>query len=112
MIERKKYTQEKLAYRDIPENPIILDFSKCNSINTLHTMLNDKFGLPLFCGKNWDAFWDLARDCFYGEEENYIVEIHNFYSMEKKLHNYCKPMLEIFEDIQKENSNVFFAYIS
>jgi hypothetical protein len=32
--------------------------------------------------------------------------------MEKKLHNYCKPMLEIFEAIQKENSNVFFAYIS
>ena len=112
MIERKKYTQEELAYRDIPENPIILDFSKCNSITTLHTMLNDKFGLPLFCGKNWDAFWDLARDCFYGEEENYIVEIHNFYTMEKKLQNYCKPMLEIFEDIQKENSNVFFAYIS
>ena len=112
MSDNKGHNDDLYAYRDIPENPIILDFSKCNSITALHTMLNDKFGLPLFCGKNWDAFWDLARDCFYGEEENYIVEIHNFYTMEKKLYNYCKPMLEIFEDIQKENSNVFFVYIS
>ena len=112
MSDNKEHNDDLYAYRDIPENPLILDLTKCNSITALHTMLNDKFGLPLFCGKNWDAFWDLARDCFYGEEENYIVEIHNFYTMEKKLCNYCKPMLEIFEDIQKENSNVFFAYIS
>ena len=85
MSDNKEHNDDLYAYRDIPENPIILDFSKCNSITALHTMLNDKFGLPLFCGKNWDAFWDLARDCFYGEEENYIVEIHNFYTMEKKV---------------------------
>ena len=112
MIERKKYTQEELAYRDIPENPIILDFSKCSGWYDIFKMLIDKFGLPQRCGKNWDAFEDFAEDTFYGREDNYIVEIHNFYNMEKKLQNYCKPMLEIFEDIQKENSNVFFAYIS
>ena len=112
MIERKKYTQEELAYRDIPENPIILDFSKCNGWYDIHKMLNDKFGLPLFCGMNWDAFWDLARSTFDGREENYFIEIHNFYSMTEEYQDYCKPMLEIFEDIQTENSNVFFSYIS
>ena len=112
MSEKQIYAKSQYAYRDIPENPIILNFSKCNSITSLHTMLNDKFGLPQRCGKNWDAFEDFAEDSFYGRKDNYFVEIHNFYTMDKKLQNYCKPMLEIFEDIQKENSNVFFAYIS
>ena len=112
MIEIIEYPIEDLDYRDIPENPIILDFSKCNSLTSLHTMLNDKFGLPRCCGQNWNAFWDFVRDDFRDEDDNYIIEVHNFYSMDKNLLDYCKPMLEIFEDIQKENSNVFFAYIS
>ena len=112
MIERKKYTQEELAYRDIPENSIILDFSKCSGWYDIFKMLIDKFGLPVATGTNWSAFWDLARSTFYGRGENYFIEIHNFYSMTEEYQDYCKPMLEIFEDIQKENSNVFFAYIS
>lgn len=112
MSENITHDEEQYAYRDIPENPIILDFSKCDGWYDIHKMLNDKFGLPLFCGMNWDAFWDLARSTFYGRGENYFIEIHNFYSMTEEYQDYCKPMLEIFEDIQKENSNVFFAYIS
>lgn len=112
MTNRKEYTQEELAYRNIPENPIMLDFSKCNGWYDIHKMLIDKFGLPVVCGMNWSAFWDFARDTFYGREENYFVEIHNFYSMTKEYQDYCKPMLNIFDRIQKENSNVFFAYIS
>jgi RNAse (barnase) inhibitor barstar len=112
MIERKKYTQKELAYRDIPENPIILDFSKCDSWYDIHKMLGYKFGLPVATGTNWSAFWDFARDTFDGREENYFIEIHNFYSMSKEYQDYCKPMINIFERIQKENSNVFFAYIS
>ena len=108
----KSYQEDIYAYRDIPENPIILDFSKCNGWYDIHKMLIDKFGLPLFCGLNWDAFWDLARDDFRDEEENYFIEIHNFYSMTEEYQDYCKPMLNIFERIQKENSNVFFSYIS
>ena len=90
----------------------ILDLTDCKYLLEMHERIKTALQFPPYYGRNWDAFWDLARDCFYGEEENYIVEIHNFYTMEKKLCNYCKPMLEIFEDIQKENSNVFFAYIS
>ena len=108
----KSYKEDIYAYRDIPENPIILDFSKCDGWYDIHKMLIDKFGLPLFCGLNWDAFLDLARDDFRDEEENYFIEIHNFYSMTEEYQDYCKPMLNIFERIQKENSNVFFAYIS
>ena len=36
MIERKKYTQEELAYRDIPENPIIL-------VNQFHSEARKRF---------------------------------------------------------------------
>ena len=112
MSDNKELNEDLYAYRDISENPIILDFSKCNGWYDIHKMLNDKFGLPLFCGMNWDAFWDLVRDDFRDEEENYFIEIHNFYSMTEEYQDYCKPMLNIFERIQKENSNVFFAYIS
>ena len=112
MSENITHDEEQYAYRDIPENPIILDFSKCSGWYDIFKMLIDKFGLPVATGMNWSAFRDFGEDTFDGRGENYFIEIHNFYSMSKEYQDYCKPMLEIFEDIQKENSNVFFVYIS
>ena len=91
---------------------IELDLTGCKTLGELHERIRVAFDFPEWYGKNWSAFWDFARDTFDGREENYFIEIHNFYSMTEEYQDYCKPMLEIFEDIQKENSNVFFAYIS
>ena len=90
----------------------ILDFTNIQYYLDFHQIIKKELDFPDYYGMNWDAFWDLARSTFYGRGENYFIEIHNFYSMTEEYQDYCKPMLEIFEDIQKENSNVFFAYIS
>ena len=34
------------AFKEITENPIILDFSKCKYLGEIHLMLKEKFGLP------------------------------------------------------------------
>ena len=38
------------AFKEIAENPIILDFSKCKYLGEIHLMLKEKFGLPEYYG--------------------------------------------------------------
>ncbi len=99
------------AFRVIAENPIILDFRDCKYADDIHLLLKNKFGFPDYYGMNWDACWDCIDGLFY-KRGDFIIEIHNFNSLNKELKEYCQPMLDIFKEVQKNESNVFFSYIS
>lgn len=99
------------AFKPIIENPIILDFSGCQYLREIHLILKEKLGLPEYYGNNWDALWDCLDGLFY-DRDNFLVEIHGFYSLDKKLRDGCVPMLEVFDDVHKETPNVRFTLVS
>lgn len=82
MIERREWTEEEKAFKEITEFPIVLDFSLCNSKYPIHKLLKDKFGFPEYYGENWTALFDFLDWLFYGEME-IVIEIHNFNSLSK-----------------------------
>ena len=103
----KNNTYDENAYKDITENPIILDFTDCNHYDKIHTILKEKFGLPDYYGRNWSALWDCLRYLFYDEGE-FIVEIYGLNTLTEEYQNYCKKMLEIFERVRLNTPNVIF----
>ena len=99
------------AFKPITENPIILDFSGCKYLGEIHLILKTKFGLPDYYGKNWDALWDCLR--YLWINDGYTkVNIYGFMSLPEDLREYCKVMLEIFDDVHGETPNVVFELIS
>ena len=105
----KEYDEN--AFKEITENPIILDFTECKYAGTVHKILKEKFGFPEYYGENWDALWDCLR-YMWMDGEVVGVEIHGFYKMSEELQEYCQPMLEVFEDVHEETPNVTFEIIS
>ncbi len=99
------------AFKEITENPIILDFSKCKTLGEVHLMLKEKFGFHDFYGENWDALWDLMQDVF-SEDKDYLIELHGFYTLNEELQKECQLMIEVFDDLHKEIPNFIYKIIS
>lgn len=103
--------EEELAFKEITENPIILDFSKCKYWGDVHKLLKEKFGFPEYYGENWPAL----RDCLDGlflNEGDYEVHIYGYYSMPDGWQESCKIMLKIFDDVHARTPNLVFKLIS
>lgn len=98
-------------FKPINENPILLDFTGCKYLGEVHQILKKKFGLPEYYGENWDALWDCLRYLFC-QRRTFKVNIYGFYSLPEDLRDYCKAMLEIFDDVHKETPNITFELIS
>lgn len=99
------------AFKPITENPINLDFSGCKYSGEIHKILKQKFGLPEYYGENWDALWD-CLDGLFCNSGAISVKIHGFNSLNSELRDYCRTMLEVFDDVHKETPNVTFELIS
>ncbi len=99
------------AFKEIKENPIVLDFTGCKYLGEIHQILKEKFGLPEYYGENWDALWDCMHGLFY-QRGNFTVNIYGFLSLPDDLREYCKVMLEIFADVHNDTPNIIFQLIS
>ena len=107
----KNYTNDENSFKEITENPIILDFKDCKYCGTVHKILKEKFGFPEYYGENWSALWDCLRYLWI-DGEKIFVEIHNFHSMDKEIQEYCERMFVIFQRVHDETPNVTFEIIS
>ena len=98
------------AFKEITENPIILDFSKCKYLGEIHLMLKEKFGLPEYYGENWDALWDCLRYLF--DDKEYIIELRNLDSLDEKLKKECQIMLRVFDRVSSIQRNFIYKITS
>lgn len=96
-------------FKDIPENPVILDFTGCRSMLGFHEILQRDLGLPDYYGKNWDALWDLMWDF---RDYPITIEIRGLQTLPPDLIRAANMMLEIFEDVHKMSPEVTFVQIS
>ena len=102
----------KHAWKDIRENPIVVDFRSCSDADELHIILKNSFGFPEHYGENWSAFEDCLDDFFRSERTDRNVHILGFYTLSADLREYCSLMLEIIDDIQKRYPRAMFSIVS
>ncbi len=108
---KTNYTQEECKYKEITENPIILDFTGCKYLKEIHNIFKVKFGLPEYYGENPDALWDLLQGLF-NDMGNIEVEIHNLNRLEKTLKEATTELLEVLNDVAEETPNFSYEIIS
>lgn len=88
-------------------NTITLDFSGIKSYWELHEYLKEVFQLPDYYGHNMDALWDCLRCSF---EEDTTIILKNLYSIPKDMHPEILTMIELFNDLEREETEVTVKY--
>lgn len=94
---------KKILYKENTEENIILDFKSCKYYFDIHKELKEKFKFPDYYGNNWAALWDCMREFF---NSKLTIEIYGFGYIEKRFGKDVYKMIDIFNDLQKENYNV------
>lgn len=84
-------------------NYIILDFNGIKSLWTLHEYFKEVFNLPDYYGHNMDALWD-CLDCSF--EFPTTIVLKNIEKIPSEMNEATEIMLELFEDLQRDNEKV------
>lgn len=81
---------------------IILDGKKMLDREISHKYLKEVFNFPNYYGENLDALWDMLSSISSPMD----IEFINRYDLVKNLGTYANIMIKVFEDAEKENSNI------
>lgn len=84
-------------------NYITLDFDGIKSLWTLHEYFKEVFNLPDYYGHNMDALWD-CLDCSF--EHPTTIVLKNIERLPSEMNETVEIMLELFDDLQRENEEV------
>ncbi len=87
------------------KNKIIIDFSDCLYLDSIHNEIKEKLDLPDWYGKNLDALWDSLTGIIETP-----VEIEIIFKPETKTAQEMKPYVEkiinVFMDAEKEYGEI------
>ena len=95
------------AFKQINENPIILDFSECKYFGEIHKIIKESLGFPDYYGENLDALWDCMR---YYTDENIKIIINGKSKLPDDWKQYIDKIKKIFDDVHKQIPNIVFEY--
>ena len=91
------------GWKELPEGPILLDFSGCRSLDELHGVLKAGFGFPEYYGRNLDALWDCLGDFAIGQSEERRVLIRGAERLPEDLKGYFAKIMGVFEELEQEH---------
>ena len=104
-------TKDCYAFKEITENPIILDFSNCKYIMEIHEVFKSKFGLPEYYGANQNALWDCLRYLFCGTEK-ISAEIYGLNSLREDLKDATLELISVLDDVAEETLGFSYKIVS
>ena len=81
--------RDRNAFRYIAEDPIVLDLTGCRYGGEVHERIKEAL-----------------RDCIDFLFDQREIVIRGFQTMPKDVREYCRPMLEIFEDLHEKNPKI------
>lgn len=90
-------------------NYITLDFDGIKSLWTLHEYFKEVFNLPDYYGHNMDALWDCLNCSF---ESPITIVLKNIEKLPPEMNKAVKIMLELFDDLQRENKEMTIQFKS
>lgn len=84
---------------------IMIDFSECSYISSLHKEIKEKLDLPYWYGENLDALWDSLTGIIETP-----VEISIVYKPKTKAQSemrlYVNQIVNVFEDAEREYKEI------
>lgn len=82
---------------------ILLDGKLIFNKEILFSTLKEQINSEDFQGNNLDALWDVLSS----ERNDLIITIKNKFELENNLVSYLDSLLNLFNDLSKNNVNVF-----
>lgn len=87
------------------KNTIIIDFSDCLYLDSMHNEIKDKLGLPDWYGKNLDALWDSLTGIIETPVEIEIIFKPKIKAAQK-MKPYVEKIINVFQDAENEYSEI------
>ena len=78
---------------------VVLDFSECKYIGSLHAMIREKLNLPEWYGNNLDALWDALTGLIKTPVEIKIV-FHPKTKGSEKLRSAVESVIHVFREAE------------
>ena len=86
-------------------NRIVIDFSECQYVGSLHNEIKSKLNLPDWYGGNLDALWDSLTGIIETPVEIEIIFKPKSKSAQK-MKPYVKQIIDVFKDAEKEYNKI------
>lgn len=94
-IVQEKYTSKK----------VVIDFSECQYVGSLHNEIKSKLNLPDWYGRNLNALWDSLTGIIETPVEIKIVFKPKTKAVQK-MEPFVKQIMDVFKDAESEYNEI------